>query len=248
MGEIYKRVYKLFPLFMYTIYSVCLQAGCFPKRWKKAKIIPVVKQGKEKVQDASKCRLISLTNVGGKVLEKLLINRIVRHLYSKNLMNPNQYGFTPKKSTTDATLAVKEYTEEGFRRGHITILISLDVQEAFDAAWWPSILHTLKILDCLKNLYNLTRSYFSDRTATLHTYSIQVERDITKGCPRGLCCGPGFWNIKYNSLLNLHYGKRTKAIAFADDLLIAVRAENIQEAENSANIEINKITNWPERK
>ena len=30
-------------------------------------------------------------------------------------MNPNQYGFTPKKSTTDATLAVKEYIEEGFR-------------------------------------------------------------------------------------------------------------------------------------
>jgi len=51
-GEIYKRVYKLFPSFTYTIYSVCLQAGCFPKRWKKAKIIPVVKPGKEKVQDS----------------------------------------------------------------------------------------------------------------------------------------------------------------------------------------------------
>jgi len=46
------------------------------------------------------------------------------------------------------------------------------------------------------------------------------------------------------SLLNLNYGKRTKAIAFADDLKIAVRAGNVQEAENFANIEINKITNW----
>ena len=243
-GEIYKRVYQLFPSFTYTIYSVCLQAGCFPKRWKKAKIIPVVKPGKGKVQDASKYRLISLINVGGKGLEKLLINRIMHHLYSNNLMNPNQYGFTPQKSTTDATLAVKEYIEEGFRRGHITLLISLNVQGAFDMAWWPSILHTLKILNCLKNVYNLTRSYFSDRTATLYTYSIQIERDITMGCPQGSCCSPGFWNIKYNSLLNLHYGKHTKAIAFADDLLIAVRAENVKEAENFANIEINKITNW----
>ena len=133
-GEIYKRVYKLFPSFTYTIYSVCLLVGCFPKRWKKAKIIPVVKPGKEKVQDASKYRLISLINVGGKVLEKLLINRIMHHLYTNNLMNANRYGFTPKKSTTDATLAVKEYIEEGFRRGHITIIISLDVQGAFDAA------------------------------------------------------------------------------------------------------------------
>jgi len=138
---------------------------------------------------------------------------------------------------------VKEYIEEGFRRGHITIIISLDVQGAYYAAWWPSILHNLKILDCPKNLYNLTRSYFSGRTATLHTYSIQTERDIAKGCPQGSICGPGFRNIKYNSLLKLHYGKRTKAIAFADDLLIAVRTENVQEAENFANIEMNKI-NW----
>jgi len=58
------------------------------------------------------------------------------------------------------------------------------------------------------------------------------------------CCGPSFWNIQFNSLLNLNYGTRTKAIAFADDLLIAVRAENVQEAENFANIEISKILNW----
>ena len=35
--------------------------------------------------------------MGGKVLEKLLINRMMHHLYGNNLMNPNQYGFIPKK-------------------------------------------------------------------------------------------------------------------------------------------------------
>jgi len=51
-------------------------------------------------------------------------------------------------------------------------------------------------------------------------------------------------NIQYNSLLNLNFRKQTKAIAFADDLLIAVKAENIREAENVTNIEMNKILNW----
>ena len=98
--------------------------------------------------------------------------------------------------TTDATLAVKDYIEEDFRQGHFTILISLDVKGAFDAAWWPSILHTLKVFNCPRNLYNLARSYFSNRTATLHTNSIQIERDVSKGSPQGSCCGPGFWNIQ----------------------------------------------------
>jgi ribosomal silencing factor RsfS len=43
----------------------------------------------------------------------------------------------------------------------------------------------------------------------------------------------------------LDFGKRTKAIAFADDL-IAVKAETAKEAENFANIEISKITKWAE--
>ncbi|GFG35110.1 hypothetical protein Cfor_01406, partial [Coptotermes formosanus] len=130
------------------------------------------------------------------------------------------------------------------REGHIAILVSLDVKGAFDAAWWPSTLKTLKELKCPKNLYNLAKSYFSERTATLSTNTMQMERDVTKGCPQGSCCGPGFWNIQFNSLLNLNFGKRTKAIAFANDLLIATRAETMREAENLTNIEISKILNW----
>jgi len=61
----------------------------------------------------------------------------------------------------------------------------------------------------------------------LSTNSIKMERDLSKSCPQGSCCGPGFWSIQYNSLHNLEFGKRTKAVAFADDLIIAVRAETI---------------------
>ena len=158
-------------------------------------------------------------------------------------MNPNQFGFIPKKSATDAAIAVNEYLE-GMRERHIAILVSLDVKGAFDAALWPSILKTLKEFNCPKNLYNLAKSYFSERTAILSSNSTQIEKEVSKGCPQGSCCGPGFWNIQYNSLLNIEYGKHTKAIAFADDLLIAVKAETVREAENHANIEIRKITNW----
>jgi hypothetical protein len=57
----------------------------------------------------------------------MLINRIVHHVHSNNLLNHNQFGFTPKTSAIDAALAVKEYLEEGMREGHIAILVSFDV-------------------------------------------------------------------------------------------------------------------------
>jgi len=63
-------------------------------------------------------------------------------------------------------ITVKVFVEDGLREGLITIL-SLDVKGAFDAAWWPSILMTLKEFNCPRNLYNLTKSYFSQRTAVM---------------------------------------------------------------------------------
>jgi len=122
-------------------------------------------------------------------LEKILINIIGHHVYTNNLLNRNQFGFNPQKSTTDAAMTVKQFVEDGLREGLVTILVSLDVKGALDAAWWPSIL-TLKDFNCQRNLYYLLKSYPSQRTAVMATNTVQVEK-VTKGCPQGTCSGPG---------------------------------------------------------
>jgi hypothetical protein len=145
-------------------------------------------------------------------------------------------------------MAVKGFVEEGLASGEIVVLISLDVQGPFDAAWWPSILNGLKSYNCPKNLYNLSRNYFSQRSAVISSNNFRVQRIVTKGSPQGSCCGPGYWNIQYNSILNLQFMKRTKTVAFADDLILAIRSETIRAAENVSNIEMRKITTWSKNK
>jgi hypothetical protein len=56
------------------IYIECLERGCFPRNWKIGRVVPILKPGKEDSLDPSKYRIISLLNIGGKLLEKLLIN------------------------------------------------------------------------------------------------------------------------------------------------------------------------------
>jgi hypothetical protein len=87
------------------------------------------------------------------------------------------------------------------------------------------------------------QDYFTERRAVISINSSKTE-NITKGCQQGSCCGPGFWNIHYNSLLNLRYTNHTKTLAFADDLVIMIKAESIREAENIVNVELSKITAW----
>jgi hypothetical protein len=69
------------------------------------------------MMDPSKFRPVSLINIGEKVLDKILINKIMHYAYTNNLLNQNQFGFTPKKSTTDAAITVKEFVDDGLREG-----------------------------------------------------------------------------------------------------------------------------------
>ena len=108
-GRIYLRTFNLFPELLTAIYNQCLERGCFPKRWKIAKIITIIKTGQENCMDPSKYRLISLLNMGGQILEKFLINSINHYMYKKDLLKDRQFGFTPQKSTTDAAMEKKIY-------------------------------------------------------------------------------------------------------------------------------------------
>jgi hypothetical protein len=134
------------------MYNGCLRNGVFPKRWKREKLIPIIKPGQENNEDVSKFRPISLLNIGGKVLEKVLINIINYYVYSNDLMNSNQYGFTPQLSAIDAAMAVKDFVEEALKAREVLVIASLDVKGAFDAAWWPSILKSLKACGCHNSL------------------------------------------------------------------------------------------------
>ena len=93
------HTFKCFPNLFTDIYNTCLTWGYFRLQWKHSVIIPIVKPGMEGSTEATKYRPISLLNVGGKVLEKLLIDRINHHIPSHRLLNGNQYGFLPQKST-----------------------------------------------------------------------------------------------------------------------------------------------------
>jgi hypothetical protein len=85
-GVIFKGAFKLFPNYITELYNGCLRQGTFPTRWKRAKVIPLTKPGKEN-SEVSKFRQISLLNVGGKILGKVLINRINHHANSHDLLN-----------------------------------------------------------------------------------------------------------------------------------------------------------------
>jgi hypothetical protein len=111
---------------------------------KKSNIVPIIKQGKEDIRDPSKYRSVSLLNVARKVLDKLMIDRILHHVHSNAGLNSNQCGFIPQSRTVEAAMAVKEIIGENLKQKNCISVVSFDVRKTFDAVWWPSILRNLK--------------------------------------------------------------------------------------------------------
>ena len=47
-SEVYKSLVETLPRYITAIYNGCLKESTFPKRWKTALIVPIIKPGKER--------------------------------------------------------------------------------------------------------------------------------------------------------------------------------------------------------
>lgn len=226
------------------VYNECLRSGKFPNIWKQAEVV-IVYKGEEKDPSQPKSyRPICLLNTLGKILERLICDRLTKHRTERNLMGGNQYGFRKGKSTEDAVnRALWEVEDSGCQ---YVLSIFIDIAGAFDNLWWPALFQELQDMECPPQVYKTLRSYCQDRFATLRCPKEKITRRLSKGCPQGSICGPIFWDIIMEKLLSeINSNDNIKAaIAYADDLQIVIEANSRRELERKANGAVESINIW----
>jgi hypothetical protein len=140
-GDIIRNLHKIDEKFLTNIYNKCLDFQYFPKYWKKSIIKIIPKPDKQDYRRTDSYRPISLIPVLGKILEKLIINRINDFLHKNSKLNSKQFGFVPQKSTEEALHSVINFIEKGFEKKGFTLIISLDITGPFNTCWWPQMLN-----------------------------------------------------------------------------------------------------------
>jgi hypothetical protein len=243
-AQIIQNLHITEPLFLTKLYNKCLTLGVFPDKWKTCVVKIIRKSGNRDFRNAKSYRPISLLSVFAKILEKLIINRTMFYLKSNNLLDDNQYGFTPQKSTIDAIHSTVDFIRSALERKGFALLIAIDISGAFDNASWSIILECLRAMELPRNLFYLTKSYFSNRTAKLWLLNTQVFKKLSMGCPQGSASGPGYWNIIFNSCLKLKFAKDTEVKGFADDALLVSFAKSTAELQIKVNEALNLLSQW----
>ncbi|CAK1583173.1 unnamed protein product [Parnassius mnemosyne] len=229
------------PLFL-ALANKCLHLSYFPSKWKEAAVVVLRKSEKEDYTHPKSYRPIGLLPVLGKVVEKMMVRRIKWHIVPK--ISKSQYGFMPQRSTEDSLYDMIQYIKARTNDKKLVLLVSLDIEGAFDNAWWPAIRCSLAEIGCPKNIRRLTDNYFEDRSVCIKYLGTEWVKKTTKGCVQGSIGGPIFWNLLLNPLLQELNNGGDRCHAFADDVVLIFSGDNALEVQEQANAALERVRKW----
>lgn len=240
-ADVCLRFARTYTTLLTNLLNACLTVGYYPTTWKHAVIKVLPKPGRSWHTSPADYRPIGLLPVLGKLLERLFILRINHHLAKNNQLNPRQYGFRPQTSTLHALHDAISHIKTHKAEKQQVAAASLDMEAAFQSAWWPAIISRLRHLQCPGNLITLLVSYFRDRQASLHLAGHTITVSQEKGCVQGSACGPSLWNILIDLVLDIPLPDSCRLQAFADDLLLIAHAPDSNTLQSLVNDSLNLL-------
>lgn len=236
--EVVKAFVKKFPDKCLNMINNYLSKGIFPKIWKSARLV-LLEKGK-----TATFRPLCLLNVLGKLYEHLLLQRLKLEC---DELSESQYGFREGKSTIDAVNAVlavaKAERTKAFNNRGQTVLVTLDIRNAFNTVPWPGVIEALRQKNTPPYLIRVIKSYLHDRSIIVDGKTV----NINTGVPQGSVMGPFLWNVYYDQILCVKLLRNVQSVAFADDLAIVITAKNQELLQEMANGTIQVIKNHLEK-
>ncbi|WP_419610691.1 RNA-directed DNA polymerase, partial [Thiolapillus sp.] len=169
-----------------------MATGIFPSCMKSAVVKPLLKKPSLDPNVLKHFRPVSNLPFVSKLIEKLVLDQLFRHLDHNNLWHTFQSAYRPKHSTETALLRVLNDLLTASDSGSISILTLLDLSAAFDTIDHSILLTRLDSTFGIRDLaLSFFRSYLQDRTQVVTVNGIKSSPSLlTCGVPQGSVLGP----------------------------------------------------------
>ena len=106
---------------LHYIYNICLQQGDFPEETKIAWVTPIFKGGE-----------VSVLCGFSQILEKIMYNRLYRHLLNDYILYKKQFGFQENHSIDHAIIQPVDQISNNFEKTNFTLDVFIHLSKAFD--------------------------------------------------------------------------------------------------------------------
>lgn len=213
------------------LFSICFRWEITPTCWRDVRMILIPKQGVS--TDPANYRPIALSSHLRKLYELLLLQWLEpRGVFSTQ---PEQCGFQRRTGAADVALMVAEALDSTRRLKHDALLLTLDIQKAYDSVVRPFLYALLYTRGVRRKDIRILQSLFegcglfieqpeAGTTVVLHRIA------VTTGLLQGAVLSPRLFNVFLDPLLEELLalkiyspsagGQALSAVGFADDLAL----------------------------
>ena len=217
--------------------------GKLPEKWREATIIPIRKKGKEKTKKSS-YRPISLLSCIGKVMERMVNARLLKHLEENNLLTNTQSAYRKNLSTEDQLVYLTQQIENAFQDKKKVLAIFIDLTKAFDKVWREGLLLKLLNKKVEGKMFRWIQDFLQRRTARVKLDG-KVSHRVTleQGVPQGGVISPTLFLVFIDDIaekLSIHISRALHA----DDLALWNASDHLSTATHRMQDAINKIEEW----
>ena len=168
--------------FLPLIHKIWHEETC-PSDWKNGHITILPKKG-----DLSLCgnhRGIMLTSVPGRILSRIILNRIKRKVDEK--LRPNQAGFRSNRSTIDQITTLRIIIEQSKEWNSDLFINFIDYAKAFDSIDRPCLWKILRHYGIPNKIVNIIKSMYTGGAGSVMfkgklSPPFEIKTGVKQGC------------------------------------------------------------------
>ena len=226
-------------LFLLTIFNTCWEYHVWP--WTQSRVVFIRKENKERYDECSSNRSLSISSQIGKTLERILATRIKSPLDVNGLLGDKGEVFRAKRNTTRSLYGLHLMLENAKRPRMPTALFNIDLEKAFDSVWVDDLFFKLLERSVSGKMYQIIKLFLKTKVASIELNRHQSPKfQIDIGVPQGSMLSPLLFIIFLNDFLS----NQEQTFKFAHDSSLIVTGKDPSELSAILRKTCSDIENW----
>lgn len=183
-----------------ALFSLCWEKGKVPSDLRDAVLVSLYKNKGEK-SDCSNYRGITLLSIAGKILARVLLDRLIP-IIAEEVLPESQCGFRANRGTTDMIFVLRQLQEKCREQNMGLYVAFVDLTKAFDTVSRDGLWKILAKLGCPPKFLAILRQLHEDQRGQVKSCGEFSEPfPIGNGVKQGCVLAPTLFAIFFSLML-----------------------------------------------